>query len=161
MTTQPLILGGSRDLWFAVISEIGNVVILCPSQTLHPEFTMNSESHVLHAGGGVHGGIYCLLLDSACWFAAAVHFPTGTWLSTADLNVHFLRACGPGRRLRCVGRVLKLGSRTSVCVAELYDDSSGSLLAYATGSMAMVSSIPRFNDNEQTKRSTVQVLAKL
>lgn len=113
---------------------------------------MAADRKVLHAGGGVHGGVYCLLLDSACWFAAAVHFPRDTWLSTADLNVHFLRACGPDRSMRCVGKVLKMGTRSSVCIAELFDD-QGALLAYATGTIALVSGVPRYGRPASEDRS--------
>ncbi len=89
-----------------------------------------------HAGGGVHGGIYATLMDSAGWFTSAVAHDENWWIATAELSIHFLL---PVERtgLRAVGRLLKRGKRQDVAEVHLYDE-AGTLVGHATGTFVLL-----------------------
>jgi uncharacterized protein (TIGR00369 family) len=84
-----------------------------------------------HGRGGIHGGVYCTLLDTAGWFTAAAHRDLSTWVATGELSVHFL---APAREttLRAEGRIIKSGRRQDVCEMRLYD-AEDRLVGHATG----------------------------
>jgi uncharacterized protein (TIGR00369 family) len=96
------------------------------------EFTP-SEFHY-NPIGSVHGGVCATLCDSACGCAVHSMLPAGTYYTSQDLSVKFLRAVtvstGP---LRCEGTVVHLGSRTALAQATL-TDAAGQLYAHATSS---------------------------
>ena len=83
----------------------------------------------------MHGGVYATICDSAC--ACAVHsmLPAGSYYTSLDLAVRFVRpvTAGGGKRLVCEGTVTHLGSRTAIAQAQL-TDSGGKLYAHATSS---------------------------
>jgi uncharacterized protein (TIGR00369 family) len=84
--------------------------------------------------GSVHGGVYATMCDSACGCAVHSMLPAGTYYTSQDLSVKFLRAVttstGP---LRCEGSVIHLGSRTALAQASL-TDGTGRQYAHATSS---------------------------
>ncbi len=71
-----------------------------------------------HAAGGVHGGVYCTMLDVAGWFTAAAALDEPCWLATSELTIHFL-APAAGTALRAVGRLIKRGKRQHIAEAHL------------------------------------------
>jgi len=86
--------------------------------------------------GSVHGGVYATVCDSAC--ACAVHsmLPAGSYYTSLDLAIRFVRpvTAGTGKRtLSCEGTVTHLGSRTAIAQAHL-TDAGGKLYAHATSS---------------------------
>lgn len=86
--------------------------------------------------GSVHGGVYATVCDSAC--ACAVHsmLPAGSYYTSLDLAIKFVRpvtADSGKRRLLCEGTVTHLGQRTAIAQAQL-TDSGGKLYAHATSS---------------------------
>ena len=84
--------------------------------------------------GSVHGGVAATLCDSACGCAVHSMLPSGTYYTSLDLSVKFLRAItASSGRLRCEGTVIHLGSRTALAQATLSDD-AGQLYAQATSS---------------------------
>ena len=93
-----------------------------------------------HAQGGVHGGVYATMLDTAGWFtAAAAHdeaHDVGCWLATSEMSVHLLL---PVERapLRAVGRLIKRGKRQDVAEMHLYDG-DGRLVGHATGTFILL-----------------------
>ncbi|MBU0493439.1 MAG: PaaI family thioesterase [Chloroflexi bacterium] len=96
-----------------------------------------------HAAGGVHGGIYCTMLDVAGWrnaTAAAAH-PESCWIATSELTIHFL---APVERtaLRAVGRLIKPGKRQYVAEAHLYD-AQARLVGHAVGTFVVLPHLPR------------------
>ncbi len=93
-----------------------------------------------HALGGIHGGVYATLLDTAGWFTAAVTHGVNCWLATAEMSVHFL---APVERtsLRAVGRLIKQGKRQDVAEMHLYDG-TGRLVGHATGTFIVLPSVP-------------------
>ncbi len=92
-----------------------------------------------HALGGVHGGIYMTLLDSAAWFTAAAAHKESYWVATSELTVHFLK---PAERtaLRAVGRMLQSGKRQDIAEAHLYDE-TGQLIGHAVGTFVVLETI--------------------
>jgi uncharacterized protein (TIGR00369 family) len=93
-----------------------------------------------HALGGVHGGIYATLLDTAGWFTAAAAHDEPCWLATAEMSVHFL---APATRtpLQAVGRLIKRGKRQDVAEMRLYDE-QGRLVGHATGTFVLLPGVP-------------------
>ncbi len=92
--------------------------------------------HLDHSQGGIHGGVYATLLDTAGWFTAAIAHDTDCWVATSELSFHLLRHA---RRtaLRAVGRLLKAGKRQNVCEMYLYD-AEGNLVAHGTGTFIIL-----------------------
>lgn len=95
-------------------------------------FELEPDERMLNPIGSVHGGIAATLLDSC--MACAVHttLPAGVGYTTAQLNLHYLRAMQPGMgAVRAVGTVLHRGRKQSTAEGRLYD-ASGRLLAHGT-----------------------------
>ncbi len=114
----------ARTLDFAPASvEPGSVVF---------EFTP-AEFHY-NPIGTVHGGVLSTLCDSACGCAVQSLLPAGTYYTSLDLSVKFLRPVTSGTgRMRCAGTVAHLGARSALAEARL-TDSAGKLYAHATSS---------------------------
>jgi len=89
-----------------------------------------------HPLGGIHGGIYATLLDTATWFTAAAAQESARWITTSDLTIHYLR---PAQKtaLRCVGSIIKAGKRQTVAEAHLYDG-DGNLVGHAVGTFVLL-----------------------
>ena len=95
--------------------------------------------HLDHAMGGVHGGVYATMLDTAGWFTAAAH-EVDCWLATAEMSVHFLVPTAQ-TSLRAVGRLIKQGRRQDIAEMHLYDRDSR-LVGHATGTFIILDSVP-------------------
>jgi uncharacterized protein (TIGR00369 family) len=84
--------------------------------------------------GSVHGGMIATLCDSACGCAVQSMLPAGSYYTSLDLSVKFLRpvtvATGP---MRCEATVTHLGGRSALAQARL-TDAGGKLYAHATSS---------------------------
>jgi uncharacterized protein (TIGR00369 family) len=93
-----------------------------------------------HALGGVHGGVYATMLDTAGWFTAAAAHDIPCWLTTAEMSVHFLAAV-ERTSLRAVGTLIKQGKRQDVAEMRLYDG-EGRLVGHATGTFVVLSHVP-------------------
>ena len=89
-----------------------------------------------HALGGVHGGVYATMLDTAGWFTAAAAHDVGCWLATSEMSIHLLL---PVERapLWAVGRLIKRGKRQDVAEMHLYDG-DGRLVGHATGTFILL-----------------------
>jgi len=84
--------------------------------------------------GSVHGGVLATLCDSACGCAVQSMLPAGTYYTSLDLSVKFLRAVTASTgRMVCEGTVTHLGGRSALAQARLSDE-SGTLYAHATSS---------------------------
>lgn len=82
--------------------------------------------------GGVHGGWYATLLDSALGCAVHTKMPVGRAYTTAELGVNLVRAIGPkAPRVRAEGRVLHVGRQLATAEARLVGP-DGTLYAHAT-----------------------------
>ena len=84
--------------------------------------------------GSVHGGVIATLCDSACGCAVQSMLPAGTYYTSLDLSVKFLRPVSSGTGpMTCEGTVIHLGGRSALAQARL-TDSAGQLYAHATSS---------------------------
>ncbi len=95
-------------------------------------FEIRPDERMMNPIGSIHGGITATLLDSC--MACAVHttLPAGVGYTTAQLNVHYLRALQPGMGpVRAVGTVIHRGRKQSTAEGKLYD-ADGNLLAHGT-----------------------------
>jgi uncharacterized protein (TIGR00369 family) len=84
--------------------------------------------------GSVHGGMLATLCDSACGCAVQSLLPAGTYYTSLDLSVKFLRPVTAASGLMtCEGTVTHLGGRSALAQARL-TDAAGKLYAHATSS---------------------------
>jgi uncharacterized protein (TIGR00369 family) len=84
--------------------------------------------------GTVHGGVFATMLDSACGCAVHTKLPAGTFYTSLDLSVKFLRpvtvATGP---ISATGTVVHIGRRTALAEARI-TDAAGKVYVTATSS---------------------------
>ncbi|MFL6694682.1 MAG: PaaI family thioesterase [Ramlibacter sp.] len=86
----------------------------------------------LNPMGGIHGGWYATLLDSALGCAVHTKMPAGRGYTTAELHVNLVKAIGPkAPRVRAEGKVLHAGRQLATAEARLYGP-DGTLYAHAT-----------------------------
>jgi uncharacterized protein (TIGR00369 family) len=89
------------------------------------------EKH-LNPMGGVHGGWYATLLDSALGCAVHTLMPPGRGYTTAELSVNLVRAAVPGREpLRAIGQVIHCGRQLATAEARIVD-AAGKVYAHGT-----------------------------
>ena len=82
--------------------------------------------------GGVHGGWFATLLDSALGCAVHTMMPTGRGYTTAELSVNFVRGLSPKvGRVRAEGKVIHCGKQLATAEARLFGP-DGTLFAHAT-----------------------------
>jgi uncharacterized protein (TIGR00369 family) len=88
--------------------------------------------------GTVHGGVFAILLDSACGCAVHTMLPADVFYTSLDLSVKFLRPVtvdtGP---ITAEGTVVHLGRRTALAEAKL-TDAAGKVYATATSSCLLL-----------------------
>jgi len=86
----------------------------------------------LNPMGGVHGGWYATLLDSALGCAVHTKLPPGRGYTTAELGINLVKAIGPQvQRVRAEGKVLHCGRQLATAEARLYGP-DGTLYAHGT-----------------------------
>ncbi len=107
---------------FAIVEvDVGQVVFQGTPQLKH-----------FNPMGGVHGGWYATLLDSALGCAVQTRMPAGRAYTTAELSVNIVRAAtlktGP---LRAIGTVLHCGRQLATAEARIVGP-DGKLYAHAT-----------------------------
>jgi uncharacterized protein (TIGR00369 family) len=82
--------------------------------------------------GGIHGGWYATLLDSALGCAVHTLMPTGRGYTTAELSVNIVKAISPKvSRVRAEGKVIHCGRQLATAEARLFGP-DGTLYAHAT-----------------------------
>ena len=82
--------------------------------------------------GGVHGGWFATLLDSALGCAVHTMMPAGRGYTTAELSVNFVRGLSPKvGRVRAEGKVIHCGKQLATAEARLFG-ADGTLFAHAT-----------------------------
>ena len=86
----------------------------------------------LNPMGGIHGGWYATLLDSALGCAVHTMMPVGRAYTTAELGVNLVKAIGKGvQRVRAEGKVIHCGRQLATAEARLYGP-DGTLYAHGT-----------------------------
>lgn len=86
------------------------------------------ERKHLNAFGGIHGGAYASMVDTAAYWALYCDLPENAGFITLDLTVNNLRAIDHGT-VTVEGSVVKRGRSICLCQAEAYDE-NGKLLAH-------------------------------
>ena len=86
----------------------------------------------LNPMGGVHGGWYGTVLDTALGCAVMTRVPRGHWYVTLEYKVNLTRAAPPGFEVETVSRVQHAGRSTGVAEAVMRGVADGRV--YATGS---------------------------
>ena len=87
----------------------------------------------LNPMGGIHGGWYATLLDSALGCAVHTMMPLGRGYTTAELSVNLVRAIVPAKvpRVRAIGQVLHCGRQLATAEARIVGP-DGTLYAHGT-----------------------------
>lgn len=86
----------------------------------------------LNPMGGIHGGWYATLLDSALGCAIHTMLPAGRGYTTAELSVNLVRAIGTrALRVRAEGKVIHCGRQLATAEARIVGP-DGTLYAHAT-----------------------------
>jgi uncharacterized protein (TIGR00369 family) len=85
----------------------------------------------LNPMGGVHGGWYGTLLDSAMGCAVHTTMPVGRGYTTAEYSVNLVRAVKVGGVYRTIGKVLHAGKQLATAEAKIVD-AEGKLYAHGT-----------------------------
>ena len=86
------------------------------------------ERKHLNAFGGIHGGAYASMLDTAAYWALYADLGEDDGFITLDLTSNNLRAVETGT-LTVEGRVIKTGRSICLCEAEVHDE-QGRLMAH-------------------------------
>jgi uncharacterized protein (TIGR00369 family) len=82
--------------------------------------------------GGIHGGWYATLLDSALGCAVHTVMPAGRAYTTSQINIHLVRGIGPQvQRVRAEGQVVHAGRQMATAEARLVGP-DGTLYAHGT-----------------------------
>ena len=87
----------------------------------------------LNPMGGIHGGWYATMLDSALGCAVHTLMPPGRGYTTAELGVNLVKAIHPTKtpRVRAEGRVIHCGRQLATAEARIVGP-DGTLYAHAT-----------------------------
>jgi uncharacterized protein (TIGR00369 family) len=101
-------------------------------------FRCTPDESTYNPGGIVHGGLLCMLLDSACGCSVQSTLPAGVAISSIEIKVSFLSALrADSGELEITGRALRVGRQ--VAFAEAHARSGvGKLLGHATSSIALL-----------------------
>jgi uncharacterized protein (TIGR00369 family) len=101
-------------------------------------FRLDPAEHLYNPMNGVHGGVACLLLDSAMGSAAMTTLDEKTAYTTVGLTVHLTRPITAATGVvTAEGRVLHRGGRVITTEGRL-TDGRGRLLAHATATCLLV-----------------------
>ena len=88
--------------------------------------------HLLNPAGGLHGGWYGLVMDSAMGCAVHSTLPAGTGYTTLEYKVNITRAVtADSGRLRAEGWVVHRGRRTATAEARVVD-AAGKIYAHGS-----------------------------
>lgn len=98
----------------------------------HATFELSPDERMMNPIGSIHGGIAATILDSCLGCAVHTTLEPGQGYTTAQLNVHYLRAMQPGMGpVRATGTVLHRGRKQATAEARLLGP-DGKLIAHAT-----------------------------
>lgn len=97
----------------------------------HCHVEANIERKHMNCFGGMHGGVYESIMDTAAYWALYAEMPEDAGFITLDQNANLVRAVQEDTHVRCEGRVVKRGGSICICEAEMFDDQDR-LLGIAT-----------------------------
>src|ERR1700758_414889 len=101
--------------------------------------TMPVSPHVVNTSGALQGGLIATLVDGAGGQFGLDYLQPGTTMTTADLNIRYLRPIRQGTAY-AVPRMLRNGRRALVMQVDVYGNGDGGeeLLATATVNFAVI-----------------------
>ena len=103
-------------------------------------FRCTPDESSYNPAGIVHGGLLCMLLDSACGCAVQSQLPAGAGISTIEIKISFLSALrAGGGELEVTGKALRVGRQVAFAEAHARNG-VGKLVGHATSSIAVVRS---------------------
>jgi len=101
-------------------------------------FRCTPDESSYNPAGIVHGGLLCMLLDSACGCSVQSTLPAGVGISTIEIKVSFLSALrAGGGELEVTGKALRVGRQVAFAEAHARNG-DGKLVGHATSSIAVV-----------------------
>ena len=97
----------------------------------------------LNPFGGIHGGVYSSVIDTAAYWAVYCELDENVGFTTIDIKVDILSMIKEGKMI-VEGKSLKVGR--SICLSEATaKDMQGKLLAYGTSKMMVVQGLQSVN----------------
>lgn len=98
----------------------------------------------LNPFGGIHGGVYASVIDTAAFWAAYCELEEGIGLISIDLKIDYLAPISDGI-ITTTGRSIKIGK--SMCLAEATaTDGNGKWLAHGTSKMMVTKGLQTIED---------------
>lgn len=101
------------------------------------------EKH-MNPFGGLHGGVYASVIDTATYWSAYCDLPEGHGFVSIDLKVDFL-APAIGGRIIIKGQRIKSGKTLHLAEAKVFD-LDGKLLAHGTSKLMVTPNKQSIND---------------
>lgn len=98
---------------------------------------MDAQDVHLNDGGIVHGGALATLADCAMGSAVASTLPDGQLFVTVEAKINFLEATEKGGVV-ATAKVRRTGKSNTVAEAELVQESTGEVVAFATGTFTIL-----------------------
>ena len=106
------------------------------------ELKMGNEH--LNPFGGIHGGVYASVIDTAAYWAAYCELDENIGLISIDLKIDYLAPISNGV-ITTNGRSIKIGK--SMCLAEATAiDNDGKWLAHGTSKMMVTKGLQTIDD---------------
>ncbi len=101
-------------------------------------FRCTPDESFLNPLGLIHGGLLCVLMDSAMGVAVMTQARDGTAYASIELKISYLKPVPwDGRELEVRGTALRVGRRVAFAEAHAYD-ADGALVGHGTSSLAAV-----------------------
>ena len=98
----------------------------------------------LNPFGGVHGGVYASVIDTAAYWAVYCELGEGVGLVSIDLKIDYLAPADHGK-LIVKGRSIKIGK--TICLAEATAvDDNNKWFAHGTSKMMVTEGLQRIGD---------------
>jgi uncharacterized protein (TIGR00369 family) len=101
-------------------------------------FRCTPDESTYNPAGVVHGGLLCMLLDSACGCAVQSLLPAGVAIGSIEIKVSFLSALrAHSGEIEVAGRALRVGRQVAFAEAHARNG-EGKLVGHATSSIALL-----------------------
>lgn len=103
----------------------------------HAEMTVTVDQRHLNYFGGAHGGLLATLADTVCFFPRPF-LPSGTRVTTVNLNLNYLRAVAVGTTLVARSEVLHLGRSTASLRVTLRETTANRIVAHGSATLMLL-----------------------
>jgi len=102
------------------------------------------EKDHMNPFGGLHGGVYSAIIDTAAYWASYCDLPEEQGLVSIDLKVDFL---GPviGPEVTVTGKRIKAGKTIYLAEASMFCE-NGKLVAHGTSKLMAINNMQTIND---------------